>query len=81
MRLILQAIKNWSWGRPGNEASYLPASRFCFASVASLALFPDLLRCPSCNVVCDCLVFLTWVVQVIVCVLSSILYPVHEINV
>ena len=42
------------------------ASGFCFASLASLALFPDLLLCPSCSVVCDCFVFLTWVVQVIV---------------
>ena len=44
--------------------SALPASSFCFASLASLASFPDLprpSRCPSCSAMCDCLVFLTWV--------------------
>ena len=52
--------------------SALPASSFCFASLASLAWFPDL-WCPSCSVMCDCLVFFTLVVQVIVYVLSSVL--------
>ena len=43
--------------------SALPASSFCFASLASLASLPDL-RCPSCSVICDCLEFLTWFLQV-----------------
>ena len=53
--------------------SALPGSRFYFASLASLASFPDLLRCPSCSVVCDCLVFLTWLCKSLF-MFSAILY-------